>query len=97
MTTLTFVDAAFATAITGGPYNGVCFYIGGDAYHDWTVSDLNSRPEQYRLPIWVRDNPGSVGAATDATACLLALTAFSVPHGSLVALDSETSIDPAWV
>jgi hypothetical protein len=95
-TQLRFVDAAFASSITGGPYDGVCFYTGGDAYHVWPVADLDSRPEQYRLPIWVRSDPGSVNPADDARSCVASLRAYGVPAGALVALDSETSIDAAW-
>lgn len=95
--TLSFVDAAFASAISGGPYDGVAFYIGGDARHVWTTAELASRPERYRLPIWVRSNPTAVTAVADAMACLEATARYAVPHGALVALDSETSIDPAFV
>jgi peptidoglycan hydrolase-like protein with peptidoglycan-binding domain len=96
--TLLFVDAAYAGAITGGPFDGVCFYLpGGDAFHAWTVSDVEARPERYRLPVWVRSNPQAVNPVTDASDCLVQLRAYGVPAGALVALDSETSIDPAWV
>jgi hypothetical protein len=96
--TLTFVDAAYAGAITGGPYDGVCFYLpGGDAYHPWPLADLHARPERYRLPVWVRSNPAVVAPAMDGLACAGQLLAYRVPKGALVALDSETSIDPLWV
>jgi hypothetical protein len=95
---LTFVDAAYAGAITGGPFDGVCFYLpGGDAYHPWPLADLHARPERYRLPVWVRSNPAAVLPALDAAACRGQLITYGVPPGTLVALDSETSIDPAWV
>jgi peptidoglycan hydrolase-like protein with peptidoglycan-binding domain len=97
MTTLRFVDAAFAGSISGGPYDGVCFYIGGDAYRVWPKAEVNGMPERYRLPVWVRSNPGAVSASSDAQACLNALRAYGTPKGSLVALDSETAVDPAWV
>jgi Putative peptidoglycan binding domain len=95
---LTFVDAAYAGAITGGPFDGVCFYLpGGDAYHPWPLADLRARPERYRLPVWVRSNPAAVNAIRDSDACLGQLLAYGVPSGALVALDSETSINPYWV
>jgi peptidoglycan hydrolase-like protein with peptidoglycan-binding domain len=95
---LTFVDAAYAGAITGGPYDGVCFYLpGGDAYHPWPLADLQARPERYRLPVWVRSNPAAVNPVHDAYECANQLYTYGVPRGALVALDSETSIDPAWV
>jgi peptidoglycan hydrolase-like protein with peptidoglycan-binding domain len=97
MSNLTFVDAAYAGAITG-TYDGVCFYLpGGDAYHPWPLADLQARPERYRLPVWVRSNPDIVGAADAAAACFGQLFAYGVPRGALVALDSETSINPLWV
>lgn len=94
---LTFIDAAYAGAISGGPYDGVVFYVGGDAFHVWPVADVDARPERFRLPAWVRSNPGAVSPTADAAACLAALHAYKVPAGALVALDSETSIDPDWV
>ncbi len=95
--TLRFVDAAFAASISGAPYDGVCFYIGGNAYHVWPKSDIDGRPERYRLPVWVRSNPGAVNPNSDAAACAAALKAIGAPRGTLVALDSETSISPSWV
>lgn len=95
---LTFVDAAYESAITGGPYDGFVFYLpGGDAFHPWSHGDVSGRTERYRLPAWVRSNPAAVTPFADAGACLTQLAAYGVPAGALVALDSETSIDPAWV
>jgi peptidoglycan hydrolase-like protein with peptidoglycan-binding domain len=96
--TLLFVDAAYAGAIDGGPFDGVCFYLpGGDAYHPWPLADLEHRPERYRLPVWVRSTPENANPGLDGITCLSQLAAYWVPMGSLVALDSETSIDPPWV
>lgn len=95
---LTFVDAAYASAITGGPYDGFVFYLpGGDAFHPWSHADVSGRRERYRLSAWVRSNPETVSPHADAAACLQQLAAYGQPGGALVALDSETSIDPAWV
>jgi hypothetical protein len=96
MGVLKFVDAVGAAEITGGPYDGVCFYVGGDAYRVWTKPEVDSRAERYRLPVWVRSNPRSVTAAADAAGCLAALAVFGAPKGTLVALDSEMSADAAW-
>lgn len=96
MSELRFVDAIGAGSITGGPFDGFCFYIGGDAYRVWPIGEVESRPERYRLPIWVRSNPQQVNAADDAARCIEALIRFGVPAGKLVALDSETAVDPAW-
>lgn len=98
MANLTFVDAAYAGAITGGPFDGVCFYLpGGDAFHPWPPADVHARPERYRLPCWVRSNPQDVFPGDDARQCIAALKSYGVPAGALVALDSETSVDPSWV
>lgn len=95
---LKFVDAAFPDTIVGGPYDGVCFYIGGDTPHPWTVPELHARPERFRLPVWVRSDPNVIAPDADAARCLSALiNTYAVPHGSLVALDTETTIDPSWV
>lgn len=94
--TLSFVDATSSANITGGPFDGVCFYMGGDAYRIWGVSEIQARPERYRLPIWVRSNPQHIDPIVDAYACLSAIQRFSVPRGSLIALDSETAVDPGW-
>jgi len=94
---LSFVDAAFPTGIPSNiHFDGVCFYTGGDAYHVWSVAELDGRHETYRLPIWVRSDPGSVNPTDDANSCVASLRAYGVPTGALVALDSETSIDAAW-
>ena len=95
MGVLTFVDAAYPPLPATG--DGMCFYIGGDAVHVWTAAEVNAQPQRYRLPIWVRSNPAGVVASADAAACVAALASFGVPRGCLVALDSETSIDPAYV
>jgi putative peptidoglycan binding protein len=98
MSNLLFADAAYPAGISGGPYDGVAFYAGGDAYHVWTPAELAARPERYRLPIWVRSNPqGAAQATADAGLLLGALTLYGTPAGILVALDSETSADPAYV
>ena len=96
MAALSFVDAVAAANITGGPFDGVAFYIGGNAYRVWTVTEVASRGERYRLPVWVRSNPGAVDPVSDAVACAAALRRFGVPAGALVALDSETAVDAAW-
>lgn len=96
MGTLKIVDAIGSAEITGGPFDGVCFYIGGDAFRIWPIAEVEGRPERYRLPIWVRSNPQQVNPAEDAAACIAALMKYGVPTGTLVALDSETAIDPAW-
>lgn len=97
MSNLTFVDAAYPAGIPSNMhFDGVCFYIGGDTPHIWLTSELAARKERYRLPIWVRSDPQSVDPATDAEECLSQLSLYGAPKGTLVALDSETTIDAAW-
>jgi hypothetical protein len=98
MADLKFVDAAFPESITGGPYDGVAGYIGGDTPHIWTKAEWAARPEKFRLPIWVRSNPtNAVEGTDDATGALAQLAAIGAPKGTMIALDSETSIDPSYV
>lgn len=97
MTTLRFVDAAYPSGISGGPYDGVAFYIGGDTPHVWAPAEIHARPERYRLPIWVRSNPASASPSGDVREALAQLTALGAPKGCLVAWDSETSVDPSYI
>jgi len=98
MSNLLFADAAYPAGISGGPYDGVAFYAGGDTPHVWTGAEVNARPERHRLPIWVRSNPqGAAQGAADAAGLLAALPRYGTPAGALVALDSEMSADPAYV
>jgi hypothetical protein len=93
---LTFYDAAWPPA-KPPTTDGVCIYIGGDTPHVWTAAEIAAQTARYRLPIWVRSNPEQVSPLADATACLAALRWMGVPKGRLVALDSETDVDPSWV
>jgi hypothetical protein len=98
MSNLRFADAAYPSGISGGPFDGVAFYAGGDTPHIWTPAEVGARPERYRLPVWVRSNPqGTTQALADATELLHALPRYGTPAGILIALDSETSADPAYV
>jgi hypothetical protein len=97
MADLTFVDAAYPSGISGGPYDGVCYYIGGDTPHVWTIAELEARPEQYRLPIFVRSDPAGIAQAVqDVHTTLAQLAAFKQPKGTLVCLDVETARDPTY-
>jgi hypothetical protein len=94
--TLTFYDAAYPPA-SPPRTDGVLIYIGGDALHVWTTAEIAAQKARYRLPVWVRDNPAAVSPALDAAVCVRALRAIAAPAGTLVALDSEMTADPAWV
>ena len=94
---LLFYDAAFPPADPPAT-DGVCIYIGGDATHVWTAEEIGMQPARYRLPIYVRDNPGDVKAANaDGQEALRALKAIGCPRGSLVAWDMEMAADVAYV
>lgn len=92
MATSLVQDAAFPAGASLQPGAVVSAgYIGGDALHVWSTADWAQWATQYRVPIWVRSNPGSVDATTDAAACLNALTALGAPAPYLVAVYGSTS------
>jgi peptidoglycan hydrolase-like protein with peptidoglycan-binding domain len=95
---LTFVDAAFMLDPLPDA-DGYAFYIGGDTPHVYTLPEVVSLKAKYRylLPIFVRSNPPGPGAASDVVAAVIRLRTIGAPAGCLVALDSETSIDAAYV
>jgi hypothetical protein len=96
--TLSFVDAATPGSIQDGPYDGTCYYLGGDTPHVWTKAELDARPERYRLGIFVRSNPiGTTQAINDVHTCLAQLVLMGQPKGTLVCLDMETAQDPTYV
>lgn len=99
MTNLIFIDAATPPSPTTLPMtDGICFYAGGDTPHVWTEAEVTRFKVRYRLPVWVRSNPESHSASADAKAFLHQLTSvYKVPKHKLVALDSETDVDAAWV
>lgn len=97
MALLRFADAISPDLITGGPFDGIAFYIGGDAYRVWTHAEIAAITATYRLPVWVRSNPDVSLVPGDIAGCTAALAAIGAPAGTLVALDSETSVDPAYV
>ncbi len=98
MTLLKFADAISLANITGGPFDGIAFYLpGGDAFRAWPLSEVHGITTRYRLPVFVRSNPSVSLIAGDVPACIAGLKACGAPRGTLVALDSETSADPAYV
>jgi hypothetical protein len=94
---LKFVDAAYPSGITGGPYDGVAFYIGGDTPHIWSHAEIEARPERYRLPVFTRSNPQTASPSADVRGALAQLASIGAPKGSLVGWDSETSVDPSYI
>lgn len=96
MTDLTFYDAAYPPASPPAT-DGVAFYIGGDTPHVWTRAEVDAQPARYRLPIFVRSHPAQASAADDVAAAVAQLAHIGAPRGCLVAWDSETSADPAYI
>lgn len=96
MTTQQMYDAAYPPAHPPA-YPVVAGYLGGDTPHVWTLAEWSHQPARFRLPIWVRSNPGQVDPHTDAVHALAAAHLLGVPHGSTIALDFETAIDAAYV
>ena len=93
--TLTFYDAAWPP-VHPPKTDGVCIYIGGDTLHVWTRPMTSSQPARYRLPIFVRSNPPGPGA--DARGLRRGpAKVIGAPHGKLVALDTETAADAAYI
>jgi hypothetical protein len=97
--TLRWLDASTPPATYPTGYDGIAFYIGGDTPHVWTVGELHACPYRYRLPIYVRSDPSALGitAVADVNSAVTALKAYGAPTGTLVAWDSETSIDPQYI
>jgi len=97
MTNLAFYDAAFPPATEPPNQDGVMFYIGGDTPHVWTKEEVDATTVRFRLPTWVRSDPANANAANDARDARTQLALLGAPTGILVALDSETSVDPNYV
>jgi hypothetical protein len=92
----TMKDAAWPTA--AGPITDIMLiYSGGDTPHPWSVSDIASMPERYRLPCWVRSNPAGFSGAVEAATFAAWLHGHGVPSGVAVVLDLETAVDTAYV
>lgn len=94
---LRFYDAAVPPNPEPTGFDGVAFYIGGDTPHMWSKDEIDATSARFRLPIFVRSDPMSANASNDAKAARAQLAVIGAPRGILVALDSETSIDPNYV
>lgn len=96
MTLLTCYDASRPPA--SPPLTDmVAGYLGGDTPHVWTPDEWARQHTRYRLPIYVRDGLGAGAGMNSGNRALAALVKLRAPHGSMVALDVETAIDPAYV
>lgn len=96
MTDLLFYDAAYPPE-NPPPADGVAFYIGGDAAHVWTLAEIQATKARYRLPIYIRSNPATANAAVDVAEAVAALHNIGAPKGILIAWDTETAADPAYM
>lgn len=69
-------------------------YAGGDTPNPeiWDTSTA-----RYRVPCWVRSNPGNVSYISDAEMFLRWLDNNQVPPGVVTVLDLETAVDPYYV
>src|ERR1039458_2689773 len=96
MTNLTMKDSAYPS--TGGPVTDIILiYIGGDTPHPWSNADIDSQPERYRLPTWVRSDPTGYNGTTEAGIVAAWLRAHGVPSRKSVVLDLEISADVGYV
>lgn len=96
-TDVRLVDSAYPIHTLEG-CDGRAFYAGGDTPHVWTLAEVTENNPRYLVPIWVRSNPQQVDPLADGNAFVNVLkTVYHAPTGILVALDSETSIDPVFV
>jgi hypothetical protein len=98
VTTLTFADAATPPA-TLPDTDGFAFYIGGDTPHIWTPAEVDRLKGKYRflLPIFTRSNPPGPGALADVAEAQAYLKSVDAPPGIVVAWDSETAVDAAYI
>lgn len=92
------VDSAFP--LSSPPKTDITLiYIGGDTPHPWTTNEVEAAAARTPLlwPCWVRSNPGSVSATSDANAAVAALRAYGVPSGVSCILDLEIAVDTGYV
>ena len=70
---------------------------GGDASHGWTRSEWLQFPGLWKIPVFVRSNPGQASAEADAYTCLQLMHDLDIPKDTAVVLDLEQAIDPKYV
>lgn len=94
---LTFGDSSVPQKEYPAAFDGWAFYIGGDTPHVWTRAEVDAITTRFRLPIFVRSDPQLASPVHDADVAVTALKLLGAPRGSLVAWDSETSVDPTYI
>lgn len=91
-------DAVTPQNLNNTQYQVVAFYCGGDTPHVWTHAEVESTPQRFRLPIWVRSNPGSaIMGVSEAQEFAAQLRFLGCPNGVSVALDYELAIDDRYL
>jgi len=83
-----FWDAAYPPFPSG--FDGAAGYVGGGTPHPWTEAEWN-KVSGFRLPIFVRVPPTTRDPVAEANFLCDWSEAHGQPHGTLVALDYETS------
>jgi hypothetical protein len=97
MSTRSMIDYAFPIIPPPVQTDIVLVYVGGDTPHPWTDADMHSQSARYRLPCWVRSNPQSADATSDANQMIAWLKAHNVPVNTCIVLDLETAVDAVYV
>lgn len=94
-------DSAFPVA-DPPPWEVCLFYIGGTGLtpHVWTDAEIQRQAAKYGAPAWVcRMNPAADTAIQGTADAQVAIGWLSthVPKGSVIVLDTETLVLPAYV
>lgn len=85
-------DSVYASS--GPRVDVACGYIGGDTPHVWTPGEWASRPERYRLTIWVRDF--AANGAADGAAAKAKAQSLGQPPGTCISWDAEQLVNPGY-
>ena len=96
-----YPPSSYPTAFNGEPLEGWCVYIGGNAVHVWTASEIAALKAQpwcrYIVPIFVRSNPSAATSPqADASAAIAWARANGQPPGTVTMWDGETAVDPGY-
>jgi hypothetical protein len=95
-----YPPASYPTAFNGKPLSGWMVYIGGNAVHVRTETEIAALKAQpwcrYIVPCFVRSNPQSADAAADADAAIAWARAHGQPSGTVVCWDGETAVNSTY-
>jgi hypothetical protein len=92
-------DSAFANNIPIAWPGIVAGYIsGGDPFHVWTKAEWARFKNNKKLPIFVRDHPGTrADGFNDAVTAIRDLVELGLTKPCVIALDLEAAQDPSYV